>query len=148
MDMNSHVREAVLEDAPELAELTTQLGYPCDAQQIRQRLQSMPIHDSAILVARDVEGLTGWIHVAMQHSLAADHVAEILGLVVHERCRSLGLGAILLEHAERWASEHGCRQLWVRSNVLRARAHRFYERHGFRRIKTSYTLGKAIGQDI
>lgn len=46
--------------------------------------------------------------------------------------RSGGIGAALLLAAEAFAREQGCAQLELSSNVARTRAHRFYERQGYR----------------
>jgi len=68
--------------------------------------------------------------------LLADLGAEIGGLVVEEGWRGSGIGRRLMQQAEQWAQEQGCWAMHVRSNILRERAHRFYERLGYQSIKT------------
>jgi ribosomal protein S18 acetylase RimI-like enzyme len=80
----------------------------------------------------------------MHPCLENDSSAEILGLVVAEGRRSAGVGRELVDAAERWAVAAGCRAMRVRSRVTRERAHAFYERHGFRRIKTQHAFEKAL----
>jgi GNAT superfamily N-acetyltransferase len=79
--------------------------------------------------------VVGWIHVFAAHRLESGPFAEIGGLVVGEEARGRGVGKRLLAAARSWAFERGIRELRVRSNVLRERAHRFYEREGFARSK-------------
>jgi len=78
-------------------------------------------------------------------ALAEGDVAMIAGLVVGEGQRSAGVGAELLDAAEAWASEHGARTMSVRSRTERARAHRFYEAHGYRQVKLSHVFTKPLG---
>ena len=70
--------------------------------------------------------------------------AEVNGLVVAEGQRSLGAGARLLAAAEDWARKNGCKDMSVRSNVIRDRAHKFYERHGYEHYKTQKSFRKPL----
>jgi GNAT superfamily N-acetyltransferase len=69
------------------------------------------------------------------HYIDSEPFALITGLVVDETKRSRGIGAALVEAAVEWAAGHGYRTIRVRSNVIRERAHAFYERLGFSRVK-------------
>ena len=71
-------------------------------------------------------------------------MSEIRAATLGDVPRSGGVGKDLLEAAERWAREHGCRTMTVRSRITRERAHRFYEREGYRRVKTSHVFGKPL----
>lgn len=140
------IRPAKSEDAARLAELTTQLGYPATAAELRKRLRQIsPASQNAVFVAEAKEaGVVGWLHVTRQALLESDVRAEINGLIVAEGQRSLGVGARLLAAAEDWARKHGCKSMSVRSNVIRERAHQFYERSGFEHYKTQKTFRKPL----
>ena len=69
---------------------------------------------------------------------------ERLGVIVEEEARSCGIGTQLLGAAEDWARRHGCAKLRVHSNVVRERAHDFYQRHGYTTIKAQYNLHKRL----
>lgn len=140
------IRCARTYDAPAIAELCGQLGYPANRQQVVTRLAAIDASGAAcVFVAEDVQGhLSGWLHVARSAQLTADPAAEILGLVVAERARGFGIGADLVRAAETWACRHGCAELRVRSRVERERAHRFYERAGYARVKTQAVFGKPV----
>jgi GNAT superfamily N-acetyltransferase len=56
--------------------------------------------------------------------------------------RSGGVGAALVAAAEEWARVKSCARLRVRSNVVRERTHRFYERLGYRVVKSLKVFDK------
>ena len=140
------IRLARIADAARLADLSTQLGYPATAAQIRQRLRGIrPAAQHAVLVAETKEaGVIGWLHVSKQPLLEVEMRAEVNGLVVAEGHRSFGAGARLLAAAEDWARKHGCKGMSVRSNVIRERAHQFYERNGYEHYKTQKSFRKPL----
>jgi GNAT superfamily N-acetyltransferase len=145
-DNELRIRRANSSDAPQLAVLSGQLGYPATAAQMRERLRGIkPTSQHAVFVAESGRaGVIGWIHVSRQPLLEVEIRAEINGLVVAEGQRSLGAGARLLATAEDWAREHGCKGMSVRSNVIRERAHQFYERHGYEHYKTQKSFRKPL----
>jgi GNAT superfamily N-acetyltransferase len=59
-------------------------------------------------------------------------VAQVESVFVAESARSLGVGTSMLEFARAEASRRGALRLQLTSNVQRERAHRFYERLGYR----------------
>lgn len=140
------IRRAKTKDAVRLRELTEQLGYPATPAEIRERMRGIRLTaQHALFVAETKDaGVIGWIHVTKQPLLEAEIVAQINGLVVAEEHRSLGVGAELLAAAEDWARKHGCKGMVVRSNVIRERAHQFYERRGFEHYKTQKTFRKPL----
>jgi len=140
------IRLAKTPDAARLAELAGELGYPATAAQIRQRLRGIrPAEQHALLVAETKDaGVIGWIHVSKQPLLEVDLRAEINGFIVAEGHRSLGAGARLLAAAEEWARKHACKGMSVRSNVVRERAHQFYERNGYEHYKTQKSFRKPL----
>lgn len=129
------IREAAASDAAALAALSTQLGYPAKPEEAAKRLAALG-PGNAILVAEEEDAVLGWIHVCGIRFFQSPPFAEIGGLVVDEAARGKGVGKLLVQAAVRWAAEQGYGKLRVRSNVVREDAHRFYEREGFRRVKT------------
>lgn len=145
-DKKLKIRRANTADALQLAVLSGQLGYPATAAQIRARLGGIrPTSQHAVFVAESAkDGVIGWVHVSRQPLLEVEIRAEVNGLVVAEEQRSLGAGARLLAAAEDWARKHGCKSMSVRSNVIRERAHQFYERHGYEHYKTQKSFRKPL----
>jgi len=142
------IRRARRGDAERIAQLSGELGYPATAAQIGTRLRQLtPVSKHAVFVAESPDastGLIGWVHVSVAHLLESDIRAEVNGLIVAEVQRSAGAGAKLLEAAEEWARRRGCRGMNVRSNVIRERAHGFYERNGYEHYKTQKAFRKAL----
>jgi GNAT superfamily N-acetyltransferase len=142
------IRRARRGDAERIAQLSAELGYPATAAQVATRLRQLkPTSKHAVFVAESPDaatGLIGWVHVSVSLLLESDMRAEVNGLIVAEGQRSAGAGAKLLEAAEEWARRRGCRGMNVRSNVIRERAHGFYERNGYEHYKTQKAFRKAL----
>lgn len=138
------VRAAEPRDFPQIAELAGQLGYPSTAEEIARRFSAMEkSSEHGVFIADFGEGrIAGWVGVFVQRTVESDACVEISGLVVDERCRSRGVGLRLLERAEQWAREKGCAEVRLRSNVIRDRAHAFYEREGYKHVKTQKAFRK------
>jgi GNAT superfamily N-acetyltransferase len=139
------IREARPQDYARIAELAGQLGYPSSPDEIAKRLDSMNgLQEHAVFVAQLGDEIAGWLGAYVCRAVEADARAEISGLVVDERFRSQGIGPLLLVRAEQWACEKGCRAIGLRSNVIRDRAHAFYERHGYKHTKTQKSFRKDL----
>jgi GNAT superfamily N-acetyltransferase len=145
--MDTIIRPPRVDDAPELASLCTELGYPSTPGDVSRRLGLLtqePGH--LVLVAvEDMDRPVGWIHVCIVNRLESEPMAEVGGMVVSEKWRGRGIGAALLAEAERWALSAQIKTLRVRSNIVRERAHHFYARAGYSRTKTSHIFQKSLG---
>jgi GNAT superfamily N-acetyltransferase len=141
MQVKVDVRSAAPDDARALAPLFAQLGYPTAAGEIRRRLASIA-DGNVVLVAILGEEIVGFVVVDIREDTVGERAGTIGGLVVDEASRSRGVGATLLEAAERWIFGRGIAIVRVRSNVVRERAHGFYERHRYARVKTQHTFEK------
>ncbi|HVB07707.1 MAG TPA: GNAT family N-acetyltransferase [Candidatus Acidoferrales bacterium] len=140
------IRVARLSDAPQLAPLVGQLGYPSTPEQVASRLRGI-LADSEhiIFVAERQNGeIAGYLDAFVMRTAASEVRAEIAGLVVHEASRSQNIGRMLMARAEDWAREKGCSECGLRSNVTRERAHRFYENLGYRVNKTQTSFRKRL----
>jgi GNAT superfamily N-acetyltransferase len=139
------IREAQPRDYARIADLAGQLSYPSSADDIAARLEGMKrSSDHAVFVAVLDGKVAGWLGVYVCRMVEAEARAEVSGLVVDERFRSQRIGWHLLDHAEHWAREKGCGVIGLRSNVIRDRAHAFYERNGYKHVKTQ----KAFRKDL
>ena len=139
------IRRARPGDVVRLAELAGELGYPTTPAEMKARLRRVkPAANNAIFVAESDGEVIGWIHVGVSYLLEVPLRAEINGLVVGASSRSLGTGARLLEAAEAWARTKKCEGMSVRSNVIRERAHAFYERNGYEHYKTQKAFRKPL----
>jgi GNAT superfamily N-acetyltransferase len=141
----SKIRRARKGDAARLAELSGELGYPTSTKEMKERLRSLkPSAQHAVFVAEMAKSVVGWVHVSIAPLLEVPLRAEVNGLIVADGQRSSGTGSLLLGAAEKWARGRACKGMSVRSNVIRERAHQFYERHGYEHFKTQ----KAFRKDL
>ena len=122
------VRRAAPDDAPVVARLLGELGYPTDAADVPARLAAIRREGNDVFVAGDasgdVLGLISLVHYATIH--ASGPTAYIMALVVSSTARGRGVGRALVDHAKRWATARGCRRLTVTSAEHRDGAHAFY----------------------
>ena len=139
------IREVTPADADAVARLSAELGYPIDAMNMRARLEQLAGRvDHGVFVASHQQTALGWIHVSAVHHLQSEPRAEIGGLIVTADARSNGVGRMLVARAELWATAHGFASVLVRSQIMREAAHRFYEREGYARTKTSAVFSKTL----
>ncbi len=142
------VRPARDEDAPELARLSGELGYPAEAAEMLRRLAVIAGRaDHAVFVAEGERGegrILGWIHVGYGVQLEAGESAEILGLVVDPGVRRSGAGRRLVAAAEAWGRALGLVHMVVRSNAVREESHRFYPAIGYELAKTQRVYRKRL----
>ena len=135
------LRKLKPEDAAAVADLCTQMGYPAPQELVQQRLDAIGGRPDHRMIGAEVEGtLVGWAHVHADWALDHGFEAELLGLVVHEEQRGLGIGRALIGEAAEWAFKHHCTRLRVRTNVIRLRAGDFYRRAGFKEVKRQLVL--------
>ncbi|HEV2617354.1 MAG TPA: GNAT family N-acetyltransferase [Candidatus Acidoferrales bacterium] len=140
------IRTARFSDAPRIAPLAGQLGYPSTAEQVMERLEGILGQAEHIVFVAEREGgeIAGYADVFLFRTAASDARAEIGGLVVDEGSRGQNIGRMLMARAEDWARENGCTECGLRSNVIREGAHRFYENLGYRVIKTQKSFRKTL----
>ena len=141
----TEIRRAEIADAPEIARLAGELGYPMSPAEMTRRLTTLlPNEHHYIVVAASSGRLLGWMHVERRFSLEGGDRAELMGLVVDSTARRRGVGRELLVVAENWTRAQGLSSLTVRSNVVRELSHPFYESLGYSRCKTQHVYIKTI----
>jgi GNAT superfamily N-acetyltransferase len=139
------VRRATPSDAESVARLCVQLGYAATAEEAAARLRAIDARsENEVLVAENAGAVVAWIDLHIEHSIAAGKSAQIAGLVVDENHRGSGVGQLLMRHAEEWARSNGCSSVRLRSNVIRAQAHEFYEKLGYKVTKTQKAFAKEL----
>ena len=128
-----NIRPAVAADAPALASMLDQLGYPTEASEIPGRLARMAERPgTTVFVAEHRDKPVGVVTVHLFPSLhTSDPVAWLTALVVDESARGIGVGSALVKRAEEWAQRHGAKRLALTSHLRRADAHEFYKRRDY-----------------
>jgi len=128
--MTATIRDAQRDDAPRVAALLAELGYPTDPDEVARRLDGLTRAD-ALLIADD--GLIALHRIPRFAEGGA--FARITALVVAEGRRGDGVATALLAAAEARAREWGCDLLEVSSGRRPERdpAHRVLPRRRVRR---------------
>jgi GNAT superfamily N-acetyltransferase len=134
------IRRATDDDSDAVRDLARQLGYPHGGAALAGICAR---DDHAVFVAVEEGRVAGFVHVCVMLSLESDAYAEIRALVVDEAQRGRGLGEQLVRAAEEWSHARQLGKVRVRSNVIRERARRFYERIGYKVVKTQNVFDKS-----
>ncbi|WP_436523128.1 GNAT family N-acetyltransferase [Actinoplanes sp. HUAS TT8] len=128
-----HIRPIHQGDAPRLAVLLQQLGYPSSEKDVRHRLGYWLDDPASHLLGADDDGVLAG--VAALHVTPIIEVtgkfARLVALVVDAESRKRGVGRALMTAAEDRARSAGCLFMEVTSNRQRLSAHRFYENLGY-----------------
>lgn len=139
------LRRAKMSDAPAIAALAAQLGYPSESECVRRRIEAIDRSEEHFLILAESDGSpAGFLHARASHALDSGFRVEIMALVVGEGCRREGIGRRLVERMETWARELGAEVIVVRSNTKRIESHRFYPSLGFREVKTQFVYQKQL----
>lgn len=136
--MNSLVRPMNRNDLAAVGAMSDQLGYRVENDLLIARFEELSTHPSHALFVSENDGVKGWIHLEVVLDLIEEKKVEVKALVVDEKARSQGHGNELLKVAREWAKTYGVSTIYLSCNILRERAHAFYLREGFERVKTSH----------
>lgn len=137
------IRDATPADAPRLLELIHYLGHEIDERKLRKNLKALKRSGEAPLVATIEKRIVGMCGIGCRvvvHRPAP--LGRITALVVAEEAQGRGIGRILVEAAEKWMREAGCKLVEVTSNDRRTAAHSFYRHLGYER--TSIRFAKKL----
>jgi GNAT superfamily N-acetyltransferase len=140
------VREATLDDAPTIARLSGELGYPANPADVAARIKALTDDPTqCVRVAVGADGaVMGWAHAAQQLLLESGARCELLGLVTAAEARGTGVGRALVESIETWARQARLPLVSLRCNVVRTAAHGFYEHLGYQKRKTQHAFRKPL----
>jgi N-acetylglutamate synthase-like GNAT family acetyltransferase len=127
------IRDADQKDAPALAQLLGQLGYPTDADAVLRRLGRLEASGADRLFVAEVDGqVVGLAGIHVSPSLEHDgDAAKVSAIVVDEAFRGKGVGRRLLEAVETEAKAQGCVLVFLTTAERRHDAHEFYRRLGW-----------------
>lgn len=140
------IREGTLNDAPTLAGLVTELGYPTSSGQMRRRLEGILADPGYRTLVWEEDGrVLGMIGLRKGLLYEGDEgFVRISALVVCSEARGSGVGRALVAEAERLARELGCSLVVVSSGVHREDAHSFYRELGY--VEKGLSFFKEVGE--
>jgi GNAT superfamily N-acetyltransferase len=144
-EMAVSIRAARTSDAHDIAELTLQLGYKVAEHDVAERLARILSRPDQQFFMAELDGQpVGWVHTAVTEFVESGAFVVIGGLVVDRAHRKRGIGSLLMARAEEWGRAQGCSIVRLWSSSIRVESHRFYERLGYRNIKTQYSFMKSV----
>lgn len=138
------IRAVSMADKDRIGALLAAMDYPDTAGLLEATLlQQMRHPDALTLVAAQDQYVCGFISLHFMAQLAVKgDVCFINYFSVDPACRSMGIGALLLQQAEQAARLRGCYSIELSSNMRRSRAHQFYLKQGY--METSRYFVKAF----
>jgi GNAT superfamily N-acetyltransferase len=137
------IRAAKPSDAARIAELIVELGHEINEKQVSKNLAALKKSGEPPLVAildKTIVGVCGVARRVVINRPAP--LGRITSLIVTEQAQGHGIGRMLVEAAEAWMREEGCKLVEVTSNDRRAEAHAFYRHLGYER--TSIRFAKTL----
>ena len=137
------LRHARPNDAKELAQLVTDLGYPVDSAELWSRIEKMPSGAYQTLVAlmeNKVAGFIGLLTLPVYEHPRP--IGWILALCISPQHRRQGIGTALIHEAEKYYRTRGVTDMRLHSGIHRDEAHEFYEKMGF--DKSGYRFKKKL----
>jgi ribosomal protein S18 acetylase RimI-like enzyme len=134
-DIGCWIRNAELNDTPELAVLMCELGYETRRTEMETRLKlilSNPAYKTFVAIMDGcVCGMIGTLtYPSYEHN---DASGRIVALVTSGALRRRGIGRALIATAEKDFAQKGIRRVALDTRLTREGAHKFYESLGYER---------------
>jgi ribosomal protein S18 acetylase RimI-like enzyme len=131
-DIGCWIRNAELNDTPELAVLMCELGYETRRTEMETRLKlilSNPAYKTFVAIMDGcVCGMIGTLtYPSYEHN---DASGRIVALVTSGTLRRRGIGRALIATAEKDFAQKGIRRVALDTRLTREDAHKFYESLG------------------
>lgn len=132
---NLFFREVQISDAPSLAPLMDQLGYPIDEKILSENIQKyLFLPTQKAWVAESAGQVVGCIAVAITNNFHCHgSFLRVITMIVNHEHRRSGIGKTLMNIAEKFASEQGCSHIELTSGMHRKKlgSHKFYQLLGY-----------------
>ncbi len=139
-----NIRKASISDSKCLVELSKQLGYETDEDELIKRFILLNQRQQEVFVAELNNKIVGYISFEPYFTLYMNPGLNITALVVDENHQEKGIGKSLIKIAENYAKENGLYFLRANSGSGRIGAHKFYRAVGFSNEKDQKRFIKEI----
>ena len=135
MKKDISTREFCTSDIEEMAELTVQLGYKTNADEMANRMSAMKNNSDYKTIVAVADGkVIGYIGmIKLNYWEKNGCYIKIQALVVSNTARKSGAGRLLIKSAEKWGAENKADLLALTCGNKKEReeAHKFYPKMGF-----------------
>ena len=100
--------------------------------------------DNMMLIAKSDGEIVGYAQTTICYYLGFEPFMEVVQILVAERKRSSGIGALIMRHVEAEAKAKNVNIIKLHSQVQRSKAHVFYENLGYSYFKISKFYEKKL----
>ena len=105
---NINIRQVKVNDFEDMYSLNKELGYEYAKEKVKERIQYVLDKKQDIVFVAQVDcEVIGYIHGSPYELLYLDSLINILGFVVKEKYRNMGVGNALIQQLESWAKCKG-----------------------------------------
>ncbi|MGH8197717.1 MAG: GNAT family N-acetyltransferase [Steroidobacteraceae bacterium] len=126
------IRHAEPSDIPSLVKLMQELGYPTDAERLREKLASFDASVmDALLVAEKEGNVVACLGLHAMEILPSGRLGRITAIVVASDARRQGIGKRLMDAGVQYFDSQECTILEVTSSEHRQEAHALFRSFGF-----------------
>lgn len=139
-----NVRKAAISDSKYLVELSKQLGYETNEEDLIKRFNLLYQRQQEVFVAEMNQIVVGYISFEPYYTLYINPGLNITALVVDKKYQKKGIGKALVNEAEKYAKENGLAFLRANSSSGRIDAHKFYRIVGFENEKDQKRFIKEV----
>jgi GNAT superfamily N-acetyltransferase len=137
------IREATINDIPELVVLMKQLGYPTTVDKMKFRFNAISSNSNYHTLVADYDGkVVGMAGLCTNPFYEFDgSYVRIVAFVVDANYRKKGIGKKLIQEAESWARKQGAISIGLNSGNREERkeAHQFYLNMGYKDKSIGFT---------
>lgn len=159
------IRISTQSDIEDIIELRRKIFPDCTTRQHKNELEltmRLQVFDGFFIgkrvcfVAEDNDSLVGFVEVMIRsHAEGAWEqtetgdlgIAHLEGVWVEEEARGKGVGRLMVQKSEAWASKHGGTHLASDAKLENVTSHKFHKSLGFEEVERSVHYIKACGLD-
>jgi len=114
------------------------MDFTVNKEDVQTRLAMVLDHpENRVLLVTEGDAVLAYAQIRDSYDIGLEPYLEIIQLLVKKSKRSKGVGKLLLQEIETLARSKGFSGVKLHSNIIRSRAHVFYERNGYNYFKCS-----------
>lgn len=140
--MSITIRKANINDAPSLSGLFLELvGTESNIEEMQRQIEMISNQSNYFVAVACLDGhIVGTAMGIVCHDLVGDCVPFLLieNVVVAKKSQGHGIGRMLMQSLEEFASANRCSYTILASSDEREQAHRFYESIGYSGVKRGF----------